>query len=61
MSDYLESTATPEELEAHIDIADRLTAQLRDGSLKVACPSQEFAQTEGKTQDADGQEQRDGI
>lgn len=29
--------------------------------MKVACPSQEFAQTESKTQDADGQEQRDGI
>lgn len=33
MSDYLETTATPEEREAHIDIADRLIAQLRDGTL----------------------------
>ena len=29
--------------------------------MKVACPSQEPAQTECKTQDADGQEQRDGV
>ena len=29
--------------------------------LKVACPTQEPVQTEGETQDADGQEQRDGI
>lgn len=33
VSDYLETTATPEEREAHIDIADRLIAQIRDGSL----------------------------
>ena len=41
VSDYLESTATPEELEAHIDIADRLIAQLRDGTLvpPVDCPT----------------------
>ena len=29
--------------------------------LKVVCPFQEPVQTEGETQDADGQEQRDGI
>lgn len=29
--------------------------------MKVACPSKEFAQAESETQDADGQEQRDGI
>ena len=29
--------------------------------MKVACPFQEPAQTEGKTKAADGQEQRDGI
>ena len=29
--------------------------------LKVVCPFQEPAQTEGKAQDTDGQEQRDGI
>ena len=29
--------------------------------MKVACPSQEPAQTESKTQDADGQGQRDGY
>ena len=33
VSDYLETTATPEEREAHIDIADRLIAQLQDGTL----------------------------
>ena len=33
VSDYLETTATPEERDAHIDIADRLIAQIRDGSL----------------------------
>lgn len=41
VSDYLESTATPEEREAHIDIADRLIAQLRDGTLvpPADCPT----------------------
>lgn len=41
VSDYLESTATPEEREAHIDIADRLIAQLRDGTLvpSADCPT----------------------
>ena len=33
VSDYLESTATPAEREAHIDIADRLIAQILDGTL----------------------------
>lgn len=41
VSDYLETTATAEEREAHIDIADRLIAQLRDGTLKPPqdCPT----------------------
>lgn len=41
VSDYLETTATPEEREAHIDIADRLIAQIRDGSLvpPADCPT----------------------
>lgn len=41
VSDYLESTATQEEREAHIDIADRLIAQLRDGTLvpPADCPT----------------------
>ncbi len=42
VSDYLETTATPEEREAHIDIADRLIAQLRDGTLVPPedCPTE---------------------
>lgn len=33
VSDYLETTATQEERDAHIDISDRLIAQIRDGSF----------------------------
>ena len=42
VSDYLENTATPEEREAHIDIADRLIAQLQDGTLVPPedCPTE---------------------
>lgn len=41
---------------------DFFSALLQDWrGLKVVCPFQEPAQTESKTQDADGQEQRDGI
>jgi hypothetical protein len=43
VSDLLEKTATPAEREAHIDIADRLIAQLRDGTLvpPADCPTEE--------------------
>lgn len=41
VSDYLETTATPEERETHIDIADRLIAQKQS-----SMPSRTMSRTE---------------